>query len=311
MMRPLDHVIFQSPTVQVGAFTCAANDPRFRDSGPTQNQLVVFPRSAVWIKHAGSRAFVADARLATIYNRGPEYTRGSLSPEGDRCDWFAVVPEVALDIARAFDRRADDDPARPFRHQFGACSSELYLRQRRLFLRLSRGGVDPLEAEQAVLEVIASSLAEASGKRVSQGSGTRRGDEARRDLVERARAAIARGVTDRLTVATLARDLGTSAFHLCRVFRAGTGMTLHEYRLELRLRMLLDRLTTTSPELSRIALELGFASHSHMSALLRRRTGWTPSALRAHLATWASAESAPTRATKVAKVRVSPSYSTF
>lgn len=96
-MRPLDRVIFKGPAAQVGSFTCAVNDPRFRDSGPTENHIVVFPRSGVWICHAGSRAFVADPHVVTIYNRGQEYTRGSLSAEGDRCDWFAVAPDVALE----------------------------------------------------------------------------------------------------------------------------------------------------------------------------------------------------------------------
>lgn len=57
-------------------------------------------------------------------------------------------------------------------------------------------------------------------------------------------------------------------------------MTLHEYRLELRLRVLLERLAEPNAQLSRIAMELGFSSHSHLTATLRRRGGMTPSALR-------------------------------
>jgi AraC family transcriptional regulator len=319
MQRPLDHVIFRTTAVQVGAFSCATYDPRFRDSGPTENHLVVFPRSAVWIRHAGSRAFVADPRLATIYNRGQEYTRTSLSPDGDRCDWFAVAPEVALDIARSLDQRVDDDPTRPFRHQFSACSSELYLRQRHLFLALRAGRVDPLVAEQRVMEIVDTSLREAYRDSPSRPERPRRSEDAQRDLVERARAAIAQRPTEKLTVAELARRLGTSPFHLCRVFRARTGLTLHAYRIEVRLRLLLEQLTTSSADLSRIAVELGFSSHSHMTALLRRRMGWTPRALRDFLtaesrgqrATWASADSAATSATNVARVRASPGLTAF
>jgi AraC family transcriptional regulator len=57
-------------------------------------------------------------------------------------------------------------------------------------------------------------------------------------------------------------------------------MTLHDYRLELRLRLLLERVAQPRAQLSRIALELGFSSHSHLTATLRHRADMTPSALR-------------------------------
>jgi AraC family transcriptional regulator len=277
-MRPLDRVIYKAATVQVGSFTCPTSDPRFRDSGPTENDIVVFPRNGVWIRHAGSRAFVADPQVVTIYNRGQEYTRELLSPDGDRCDWFAVAPAIAAEIARAYDERVGDSPL-PFTSEFSACSPDLYLRQRRLFLRLERGCVDALEAEEAVIAVVAEVIARSNGVR-SWSLVHDRHVEARRDLVERARAEIVANVARHDSVATLARRLGTSPFHLCRVFRSVTGITLHGYRLELRQRMLLERLAEPNADLSRIAMELGFSSHSHLSATLRQRSGMTPSALR-------------------------------
>jgi AraC-like DNA-binding protein len=282
-MRPLDRVIYKGAGAQVGSFTCAPSDPRFRNSGPIENYVVVFPRNGVWIRHAGSRPFVADPQLSTIYNRGQEYTRESLSPDGDRCDWFAVSPTVAAEIARAFDKRAADNPERPFTREFAACPSDLYLRQRTLFLRLSRGRIDPFEAEEAVIGIVAEVIAHAQDI-AHMPNEPRRTEEARRDLVERARAEIVAHVRRRVTVAALAERLRTSPFHLCRVFRARTGMTLHAYRLEVRQRMLLERLAEPAADLSRIAMELGFSSHSHLTATLRRRARITPSALRRVLA---------------------------
>lgn len=281
-MHPLDRVIYRGTTTQVGSFTCATNDPRFRDSGPIENYLVVFPRSGVWIRHAGSRPFVADPQLTTIYNRGQEYTRESLSPDGDRCDWFAVSPNVAAEIGRAFDARAGDNPERPFTREFASCTSDLYLHQRTLFLRFARGDVDPLEAEEAIIGIVATVISRAQRVQLRPNA-PRRAEEAHRDLVERARAMIVLHVAQHVTVAGLAEQLRTSPFHLCRVFRAHTGMTLHGYRLELRQRMLLERLAESGADLSRIAMELGFSSHSHLSATLRRRARITPSALQREL----------------------------
>ena len=282
-MRPLDHVIYEGTAALAGSFACGVNDPRFHNSGPTENHLVVFPRSGVWIRHAGSRAFVADPHVVTIYNRGQEYTRGSLSAEGDRCDWFAVSPDVALEIARAFNTCSDGSPERAFAREFTACSASLYLRQRRLYLRLRRGDIDAFEAEEAIINLVASVIAGAhnagSAKAVPNES-----RKAHQDLVQHARALIVADVARHDSVSSLASRLGTSPFHLCRVFRAVVGMTLHEYRLELRLRMLLERLSEPQARLSRIAMELGFSSHSHLTATLRRRAGVTPSALRRALA---------------------------
>ncbi|NOT06869.1 MAG: helix-turn-helix transcriptional regulator, partial [Gemmatimonadales bacterium] len=81
-------------------------------------------------------------------------------------------------------------------------------------------------------------------------------------------------------VGTLARRLGVSPYHLCRVFREATGTTLHAYRLDLRLRAALEQLDLPGAPLSRLAHELGFSSHSHFTATLRRRFGTTPSAFR-------------------------------
>lgn len=284
----VDRVIYSGATVQVGAFVCPVHDPRFPDSGPTENHLVVFPRNGVWIKHAGSRPFVADPQVVTIYNRGQEYTRELLSPDGDRCDWFAVTPDVAAEIARSY---APNDSSRPFTHEFTSCTAHMYLKQRRLFLRLAQGTIDALEAEESVIALVAEVIARAhrvppwlivQDKKAEEYS----------DLIERARADIVAHVTQRVSVSALAARLGVSAFHLCRVFRSGTGMTLHGYRVELRLRLLLERLTHGDGDLSRAALELGFSSHSHLTATLRRRTGLTPSRLRAYLRTTTAAQEA-------------------
>ena len=277
-MRPLDRVVFQSATAQAGAFRCARSDPRFRDSGPTERHLVVFPRVGVWIRHAGSRAFVADPHVITIYNRGQEYTRDVLDADGDRCDWYAVSAETAREVAAAYEPRSGDS-ARPFRHPCGPCPPDLYLRQRALFHRLERRDVDEVEAEESVIAVVADAIAAAHGARGSWPA-PREPLDAQLDLVERARADIVAHARERTTLSATAHRLGVSPFHLCRVFRRLTGMSVHAYRIELRQRLSLELLAAESVSVSRVAADLGFASHSHLTATLRLRLGLTPTRLR-------------------------------
>jgi AraC-like DNA-binding protein len=286
-----DHAIFATDTARVGIFRCSVDDPRFPNTGPIENYLVVFPRTGVWIRHAGSQPFVADPTVITIYNRGQVYERRPLCPDGDRGEWYAVSHETALALGRAVDPAVDDDPARPFRAQYVASSTQLYARQRRFFLRVQARAIDAFEAEETILDIVATAVRAARASAKPQ-LPSRRTAEAHRELALRARAELVRDAADGTTVSELARRLDVSAYHLCRVFKAQTGTTLHAYRLDLRLRLALERLEAQPRSCSVLAHELGFSSHSHFTAAFRRQLGLTPSAARELLAP----RSAPPRA---------------
>ncbi len=275
-MPVLDRLIFNTPTVSVGAFRCPVGHPSFRDSGPTQHHIVVFPRTGVWIRHAGSRPFAADPRVVTIYNEGQQYTRAAMHPEGDRCDWFALAPDIAREVARAADPRGAVDSPRPFRFQSAESDSRVYCRHRLLFDRLRAGTCDAFEAEEEVMSIVAAVLRRAAREPIRLRPFT----AAHRELAEQARAELLRTATTALGLGALAARVGASPWHLCRVFRAATGTSLHAFRLDLRLRLALERLENPDTHLSRLALELGFSSHSHFTAAMRGRFGRTPSAFR-------------------------------
>ncbi len=272
----IDRIIFRTPHISVGAFRCPVSHPSFRYTGPTEHFLVAFPRTGVWIRHAGSRAFVADPRVVTIYNAGQEYTRAPMHPDGDRCEWFGLSGEMARDVARAADSRAPHDSTRPFRFTHAHSDPQLYFRQRLLFDRLKAGACDAFEAEEEVLGIVHRVLRLASSGRHCSGKLI----DAHRDLAEQARAELVRHATTAMTLGALASRLGVSPWHLCRVFRAATGTSLHAFRLDLRLRMALERLENPAADISRMAHELGFSSHSHFTAAMRGRLGCTPSGFR-------------------------------
>lgn len=276
-MPELDRILFASDTVRVGAFRCPVDDPRFADSGPIHDSLIAFPRRGVWIRQAGSRSMVADPALATIYNRHRRYDRRPISAEGDASDWYAVAPDVAVALAREVDPGAPDEPERAFRFEAAPVDHGCYLRQRRLFLAIARGRLEPLAIEEQVLALMAAVLRRAAG---TAGGAGRPLSAARRDLVERAKAELARDIAEPTDLRRLSAALGTSPSHLCRVFLAGTGMRLHQYRIELRLRAALEGLGETAIGLSPLAAALGFSSHSHFTAVLRRTHGLTPSRTR-------------------------------
>ena len=279
---PLDRVVFESPTVRVAAFRCPAWHPLFKDSGAIQSHVFVFPRHSVELRHEGKAAFLADPGVVTLYNRGQRYLRQRVSAEGDHCEWFAVAPRMLLDAVRHQDPRIEDQPETPFRYPYGPCPPRTYLAQRALFDRLRAGGpVDPLLIEETVVGLLAEVLAEAYA---FWGSSPRPPGPSRRqqEAVEHVRRLLSAKLEDPLLLSDLAGEVGVSVFHLCRAFRAATGSTIHAYRNRLRLQRALARLAD-GDELTDVALDLGYSSHSHFTEAFRRLFGVTPSGVRTHL----------------------------
>lgn len=81
----------------------------------------------------------------------------------------------------------------------------------------------------------------------------------------------------------LAVRLDVSPFHLARVFRAETGLSIHQYLLRVRMAGALARLCDDSASISRLALDLGFSSHSHFTVAFQRLFGASPGSWRSSL----------------------------
>jgi AraC family transcriptional regulator len=274
----IDRIVFETPTVRLGAFRCPPTHPAFTDSGPIGEACFVFPRTAVVIQHKDERAFASDPTIATLYNRGQEYRRQPVSPVGDRCDWYGICEDALRDALTAYDQRAAADSRRPIRFAFARVDARTYLGQRQLFTRVSRGNCDPLEFEESVLGLLDLVLASAYGDpQAIERTTTRRAAD---DIACDASALIGRRFAEPLTLADIASGVNASLFHVCRSFRRSTGMTLHAYRNQLRLRTALERLEDGSADLSRLAMDLGYSSHSHFTASFRHVFGVTPSIAR-------------------------------
>jgi AraC-like DNA-binding protein len=280
MPSPVDAIVFTTPSVHIGAFRCPVRHASFADSGPIRNHCFVFPRTAVVIRHRGERPFPSDPTLVTLYNQGQEYGREPVSPEGDLCDWYAVSADVLRDALVHRDPRAADDERRPIRFPFARIGADTYLLQRQLFSTAARSQADPLLVEETVFELLDRVLAAAYAPAPSRRPARRRALD---DLAEAASEILGRRFRQELTLADIASEIGCSRYHLCRAFRASTRTTLHAYRDQLRLRSALNHLDTADVDLTQLALDLGYSSHSHFTASFHRAFGVTPSTARSRI----------------------------
>lgn len=158
-----------------------------------------------------------------------------------------------------------------------------YHQYRNALLQASRHGPIPeLAAEEESLAIL--DIACAGAERAARGE---RGHSyaAHQLLADRARMLLASAPTEAHRLGDVARRLGVSPFHLARVFRAQMGVSMHRYLVRLRLSLALARIAGGERDLSALALDVGFSSHSHFSSAFRRVFGVSPQHARATLST--------------------------
>jgi AraC-like DNA-binding protein len=109
-----------------------------------------------------------------------------------------------------------------------------------------------------------------------------RAEIAKRVLIDRVQRHLRRHADRRIRLVELSRAVGASPAYLAEVFREVVGIPLYRYQLELRLARARE-LLGTQDDLARLALDLGFSSHSHFSTAFRHRFGDTPARVRARV----------------------------
>lgn len=93
--------------------------------------------------------------------------------------------------------------------------------------------------------------------------------------VERAREYLGAHPDENVSLERLAREVGLSPFHLCRVFRRETGLSPHAYQILLRVH-LAKALLAKGVAISQAAVEAGFCDQAHLTRHFKRIFGVTP-----------------------------------
>jgi AraC-like DNA-binding protein len=270
-LKPVESLLFRSDVIAVGKFRCPASHPLFRDSGPCSHHTFVFPRTMTQIRHDDGRTFLGSPSSVALYNQDQRYSRMRVS-DVDASDWYTLADDVLLDMTA---RYGEADPRRPFEAVEVRCDDGTFLEQRLLFDALDRGDeIDATQVEETMLGLLERLVAHANGREVAR-------VRVNVDAIEHVRMLIARDPSANTPLRVLARAAELSTFHLCRLFRAHTGETITRYRHSLRLRLALDRLRDRRADLTTIAADHGFASHSHFTSVFRNHFGLMPSAFRA------------------------------
>jgi AraC-like DNA-binding protein len=278
--RPL----YEGPIVRVSEYRCRAcrGGPAGEEYSDVNN--IVLMRSGAFCKHFGRRSVTADVNQAVFFSRGSTYRVSHPADCGDRGTILELSPRVLNDIVRELDPSVDDRPDRPFPFVTGPCDPEVFWGHRELARSLNPDGsrpVDPLRTDEIALRIIADVLEAAFARHGGPRRRRRSGTEAdHADRAEAARSYLTSRLGERVALDDVARAVHASPFHLARIFRERTGLPIHRYLTRLRLRAAIERLSDGASDLTAMALELGFSSHSHFADTFRREFGRTPSDVR-------------------------------
>ncbi len=264
-------VIFhRGPQIAVGEVRCAADDPELAVLGPIHGWCVSFPRLPVALRTRGHSGMIADGSTALLLASGVVLDRKALSGNGSRCQWFALSDSL-VDEARASSDRSRGDLFGPAASIGLGKSPALTLLEHQLFRRAAGASAVDADLSELACGVLDSILIARTLTLHTR---------ADRTLADAARSILAIDPTRTPRSDALAARLGVSVFHLCRTFKRVTGQTIQEFSRRLRLDLALERLAEADIDLSALAFELGFSSHSHFTAAFRAVFGLSPSTYR-------------------------------
>ncbi|MGO8970775.1 MAG: helix-turn-helix domain-containing protein [Myxococcaceae bacterium] len=254
---------------------------------------VAFPYRGFFVWHVGRDEVVGDANQALFVTGGERY-RMSHPVAGGYAE-LIVTPAASVvgELGRATPGALASHAL--FRRRCRRVSPSVQSLRAQLLLRaVGASNDDGLAAEEHVLALLRSALDD-DAPRHTPGRSTQK-------LIARAKAYLEAELARPIRLADIGAAVSASPVYLTQLFRAVEGIPLHGYLTQLRLARALVELPHTN-DLTQLALDFGFSSHSHFSARFHAAFGTTPSQFREQSRRWLRTPNDVTKAA-FAKVRI-------
>jgi AraC-like DNA-binding protein len=277
--------LFESLGVSLVDFRCRAHVETEGPEEANPTHSIAFVRRGIFRRNRQGESLLADANHVLLFNAAEPYRYAHPLPGGDECTVLTLETQCALELVARYAPADAQRPERPFRPGHGLSSR----RAVRLHWELLHLAGRP-SAELALQDAVADLADEAvrcayrtEEAPIARGCVSARSQRRRRDLVEAAKLALSESLDSPPSLVELALALDCSPFHLSRVFHATAGLSLRSYLRRLRARSAAHRLAAGAHDLTELALDLGYADHSHFTNSFRREWGVSPSRFRRDL----------------------------
>jgi AraC-like DNA-binding protein len=270
--------LYRSPAVQIYDVRCR---PRDFSRGPEEcldAHQIAFPRHGVFERETRGERAIVDLNQVLFFNAHEPYRIAHPAGCGDDCTVFVFDPALLHEAVRATDPARADAGLAPFRFAQTLSSPRAFLAQEAIRSSALRADPDALAIEETSLRLLHALVASSySSRDVTNKAARRTTEQAHQTTVRNACFVLGQRFREELSLEQLARAVYSSPFHLARLFKQHVGVSIHQYRTRLRLREALRAIGDGEQNLARLALELGFTSHSHLTDSFRAAFGAAPS----------------------------------
>lgn len=241
---------------------------------------LAFVRKGAYRFHRHDHDVIIDPMTAMFFARNFEYAVSHPFDCGDDCVEFRFDQELLSEsrpVLRNLEKTEDTTvPAIAL-----SIDSNIRSRVSILVRQVELGMVSDLAIDEtavAILDLVAG--IETAGDGIELDDRTLQNAVKARKRVDLAREILLSDLGRNWALAEIAHEVSASPFHLTRLVRQFTGQTLHQYLMQQRLAVALQRILEGAKDITALAFDLGFASHSHFSASFKREYGDTPSNFR-------------------------------
>lgn len=258
--------LFSSDTACLAEVQCRGECRHRSTEEHTAEAQLVFPYRGLFVRHVGSDAAVADANQVLFFDADEVHQVSHPVAGGDACFVMTLSQPILSELATT---DIYDGSTGRFRLRSRSLESAAQALRNAFLNRLISKTSTTLEAESLSLALAMRAFSKLP---VAPNRPTR----SKRLMVDRVKLLLAESTSRRIGLAEIGKQVGASPVYLTQVFSQLEGLPLYRYHLRLRLAEALARLPEQR-DLSRLALDLGFSSHSQFTTLFGQAFGLPPS----------------------------------
>ena len=231
---------------------------------------LVFPYRGFFMRHIGQREFVAEPDQLLFFNPDEPYRVSHPVAGGDACLSISLDDEIFPELAWGEgSNHPSKSKSREQQRRIDPRAQALLAILRYSFRNQIIGMV---EAETLALTLIRRSLGKTPSLHLKANQNLQK-------LVGRAKLALSANSARNWSLTEIGKEVGVSPVYLTQVFQKVEGIPLYRYLTRMRLIRALDHLGDAK-DLTALALDLGFSSHSHFSSAFKKSFGTSPSEFR-------------------------------
>ena len=276
-VQPRVRTLFRSDLIHVIDYRCTGHD----DKGEIpQGFEIVLPRAGAYQRHDAHGTFLADPNHILFYNMGEPYDITHLIKGEDTSTVFIIAPSLLTEMMKAYNPEIENTPQRLFQSSHIIFNSHLQILQYK-FLRADRRSLDTLAVEEEIITLLSEILRASHRGRTYNQKPSPNTLRVHSEQTHQVMTFLNMHVRSSLQLEQISSAVNLSPYHLCRVFKQNTGMTLHHYVRRLRLFNAAEHmLEHPIRRLDLLAIEYGFSNHGNFSTTFRQTFGMNPSELR-------------------------------